>query len=67
MNILKEIEVTDSFYELDNEVRKCQSYKGKGTYDTCTSRYFLEKMNLNCGCLPYSIINATIKNEKVCG
>ena len=67
LNILKEIEVTDSFHELDNEAKKCQSYKGKGTYDICTTRFFLEKMRLNCGCLPYSIMNETLMNEKVCG
>ena len=67
MNILKEIKVTDSFYELDNEVRKCQSYKGEDTYDNCTTRHFLEQMRIKCGCLPDSIINATIYNEKVCG
>ena len=66
LNILKEIEVTDSFYELDNEDRKCQSYKGNDTYDNCTTRYFMEQMMLNCGCLPYAIINATSR-EKVCG
>ena len=67
LNILKEIKVTDPFYELDNEVRKCQSYRGEDTYDNCTTRYFLEQMRLKCGCLPDSIINATINNEKVCG
>ena len=67
LNILKEIEVTDSFYELEREARKCQSYKGKGTYDICTTRFFLEKIRLNCGCLPYSIMNATNNNVKVCG
>ena len=66
LNILKEIEVTDSFYELDNKIRKCQSYKDNGTYDNCTSRYFMERMMLNCGCLPYAIKNAT-NREKVCG
>ena len=66
LDILKEIEVTSSFYELDNEVKKCQSYKGNGTYDFCTSRYFMEQMRLNCGCLPYAIINETGNNEKVC-
>ena len=65
LNILKEIEVTDSFYELDNEVRKCQSYEGNDTYDSCTSRCFMEQMRLKCGCLPYAIINSTVNNEKV--
>ena len=67
LNILKEIEVTDSFYELDDKVRKCQSYEGNVTYDNCTSRYFMEQMRLKCGCLPYGIMNSTINNEKVCG
>ena len=66
LNILKEIEVTDSFYELDSQVRKCRSYKGNDTYDICTSRYFIEQMRLKCGCLPYAIINATVNNGNVC-
>ena len=67
LNILKEIEVTDSFYELDNKVRKCQSYKGSDTYNICTTRYFMEQMRLKCGCLPYAIMNGSVHNEKVCG
>ena len=66
LNNLKEIEVTDSFYELDKEVRKCQSYKSNGTYEICTTRYFEEQMMLNCGCLPFAIYNATINNKNVC-
>ena len=65
LNILKEIEVTDSFYELDKGVRKCQRYTGNETYDGCTSRYFVEQMKLKCGCLPYAIMNLTVNNEKV--
>ena len=66
LNILKEIEVTDSFYGLENEMRKCQGYKSKETYDNCTTRYFMEEMRLKCGCLPYAISKAVIKNKKVC-
>ena len=65
MNSLKEIEFTNSFYELDNKVRKCQNYKGNSTYDTCTTKYFMEQMRLKCGCLPFAIINASANNEKV--
>ena len=39
MNNLKEIEVTDSFFELERDIRKCQNYKNKDTYDTCTTRF----------------------------
>ena len=67
LNILKEIEVTDSFYDLDDEERKCQSYKGNDTYDSCTSRFFMEQMRLKCRCLPFAIMNSTINNEKVYG
>ena len=65
LNSLKEIEVTDSFYELDKEVRKCQSYKSNGTYEICTSRYYEEQMMLNCGCSPIAIYNTTINNRNV--
>ena len=67
LNILKEIEVTDSFYELEKGARKCQSYKGNDTYDNCKTSHFMEQMMLKCGCLPYGIMNSTINNEKVCG
>ena len=66
LNILKEIEVTDSFYDLEKGARKCQSYKVNDTYDNCTSRYFMEQMMLKCGCLPYAIMNGSVINEKVC-
>ena len=65
LNILKEIEVTDSFHELDNEAKKCQSYKGNDTYDSCKKSHFMEQMMLKCGCLPYAIMNMTVNNEKV--
>ena len=56
---------TDSFFYLDSDVTKCQSYESNGTYDSCTTRYYSEKMQSNCGCLPYAIRNATIIKEKV--
>ena len=67
MNSLKEIEATESLYELVKEVRNCESYKGEATYDNCTTKYFVEQQIQKCGCLPYAIMNATINNEKVCG
>ena len=65
---MKEIVVTESFYELDNEFRKCQNYdKGEGTYDKCTTGYFMDQLWMTCGCLPYSISNTTNNSkEKVC-
>ena len=63
MNILKEIEVKDSFLELDSDVIKCQSYESNGTYDSCTTRFFSEQMKSNCGFLPYAIRNAVKKTN----
>ena len=67
MNSLKEIEATESLYELEKEVRNCESYEGEDTYDNCTTKYFVEQQLQKCGCLPYAIINAEINNEKVYG
>ena len=64
LNSLKEIEVTDSFLELDSDVIKCQNYEGKNSYDNCTTSYLSEQMRMNCGCLPLKINNAT--TNKVC-
>ena len=67
LNILKEIKATESLYELKQEDRNCQGYGKEVTYDTCTTKYFMEQLRLKCGCLPFAIINATSNNEKVCG
>ena len=67
LNILKEIKATESLYELKQEDRNCQGYGKEVTYDTCTTKYFMEQLRLKCGCLPFAIINTTIYNEKVCG
>ena len=67
LNSLKEIKITNSFHELDKDVKMCQNYKSNDTYDMCTTRYFMDQMRLKCGCLPYAIINAKMNNEKVCG
>ena len=67
LNSLKEIKITNSFTELDKEVKMCQNYKSNDTYDSCTTRYFMDQMMQKCECLPYEIINAKLNNEKVCG
>ena len=53
LDILKQIEVTDSFLGLDKETILCE--KGKNSFDNCTTRVYHEQMRLTCGCLPYSI------------
>ena len=53
LNILKEINVTESFIGLAKDVRNCQNIE---TYDECTTRHLLDKMRENCRCLPLSLI-----------
>ena len=52
MNILKEIEATESFLGLDQRTKKCQNVE---PYDDCTTRQLLNKIKEKCGCLPLSI------------
>ena len=52
LNILKDVEVTDSFLGLDENVRQCQDIE---PYDNCTTRHYIENVRKNCGCLPLSI------------
>ena len=52
LNILKEVKVTDSFMELDEDVRECQNQEH---YIDCTTNNFIEEMRQQCGCLPLSI------------
>ena len=57
LNILKEVEVTESFNELDEKVRGCQN---KETYDECTTRHNIEETRQKCGCLPFAIRLSTL-------
>ena len=49
---MKQIQVTDSFLTLDQEVRGCQNEE---SYDKCTSRNYEKKILKKCGCLHQSI------------
>ena len=46
--MLKQIEVTDSFLGLHENVRACQNHE---PYDNCTMRTFIELMKEKCGCI----------------
>ena len=52
MNAVKEIQVTDSFLGLDQEVKGCQITE---TFENCTTNEFKEKSMKHCGCLPFNI------------
>ena len=52
-NNLKEIFVTDSFMELDNNIRNCQRID---TYEECKTKQHIENLLNHCGCLPISYL-----------
>ena len=52
LNSLKEISVTESFYDLDDSVKDCQDLE---PYDECTTRYYKEINKKKCGCFPFPL------------
>ena len=52
LNILKEIEATESFLGLDQNTKKCQNVE---PYDECTTRQLSNQIKGKCGCIPLSI------------
>ena len=52
INVLKEIEVTDSYLGIDLDFRKCQN---KEPYYNCTTRTYIDTILSECGCLPFNI------------
>ena len=53
INALKEIEATDSFLSLDDEIRGCRI--SEESHDDCTTRLYVDNMRQKCGCLPFTI------------
>ena len=58
LNIIKQVDVTNSFMGLPLEKRKCQNEEN---FVDCTTRQHLDNVLANCGCLPMSI-GSVIKN-----
>ena len=52
LNVLKEIEVTDSYLGLEQEVRGCQN---KESLHDCTTKHYIDDLKKHCGCIPFSI------------
>ena len=52
LNALTQIEVTDSYLALDEDVRGCQT---ETTIQNCTTRQYIGALLERCGCLPFSI------------
>ena len=56
INALTEIKVTDSYLDLDDDVRDCQSKES--LYD-CRNRKYVDTILDQCGCLPLNMIVAS--------
>ena len=57
---VKQIEVTEDFLDLSEEVTKCQT---KETFEDCTTKLYLESMEKECNCIPYRLRNFEIENQ----
>ena len=55
---VKQIKVTNDYLKLKN--KKCQ---GKESYEECTTRSFLRRVEQECNCLPYRLRNFADKNQ----
>ena len=65
LNNLKEIEVTDSYLGLDQDVRGCQNDE---PLHNCTTRQYLDTLLKECGCTPFTIRlsdGQAISNESI--
>ena len=52
LNVVKEVEVTESYLGLDEKLRGCRSGED---FNNCTTQYYKATMIDNCECLPFSI------------
>ena len=51
---IKQMEITDDFTSLDENVRKCQTEIRK---EDCVTKKYLENMKRTCNCLPFQLQN----------
>ena len=52
INILTEMQVTESYLGLEQDVRECQNQE---PFFNCTTKYHLQIIQKHCGCLPFNI------------
>ena len=52
LNNIKEIKLTESYFELGMDVKKCQN---KEDVNECTTRQYINQFLHQCECLPFSI------------
>ena len=52
INVLTKIDITDSYYGLDEDIRECQNEEPQ---DNCTTRLYVTTILNKCGCLPLNM------------
>ena len=52
LNVIKNVEVTQSFLGLDENFRGCQD---KETFVDCTTRQYIDTLIKTCNCLPFNL------------
>ena len=52
INVLKEIEATDSYLGLNQNVIECQNVE---PLFNCTTRHYINSIITECGCLPFTL------------
>ena len=57
LDALKEIEVTDSYLGMDQDIRHCQTEE---SLFSCTTRHYIDTLLGQCGCLPFDIRNSQV-------
>ena len=61
LNALTEIEVTDSYLGIDQDIRGCQNEE---PYLNCTTKHYVNNVLLECGCIPLNIRNIWMQLSK---
>ena len=59
LNVVKKIDVTDSYLAFDQNFRQCQNEE---SLSMCKTEYYLNTLLKKCGCLPFHI---RITDDKV--
>ena len=52
LNAVKEIQVTESYLGMDEDIRGCQNQL---SMENCTTKQYLETLQTQCGCIPFNI------------
>ena len=52
VNVMKEVEVTESYLGLDQKVRGCQKEE---SFHNCTTNHYFDSLLEKCACLPFKI------------